>query len=331
MQPINSAARGAASSLGETLAHAGDSVGMVFQVGGLVSDTLGLFSKAKKSLKSYGWKFIDHTAKATDRLGGVISKVGFILESVHGFLPSAQAASHALKVAAPILVSVGTLLSGAALFNDARNAYKIRQFRKKLKVVQLNWQGAVNEKSFVLKDEAFKELVQLIQDSRPGIIRKSLGIDKADLHDLVKTMYTKRPSDEEMANLFKRLKARTSEQMRMQMVNVAFDVLGLASSILLIIPVTQPAGLALVAVCLCGSAYNVKYDIVEGHKFEQDIGTINSRYSKKKDVGLKKYAFDKLGISAIIKAFNIEDVEQPEFASKRAYVVPPYQPAAAAA
>lgn len=299
---------------------------MLFVFGNFVSHAFGFVSKAGKSLKSRDWKLIDHGAKAVNKLGACITRIGTLLAEVKGFLPPVSSMAVPLRIAIPALVAVGVALSGACLFNDVRNAYKIRQFQKQFRAVQRNWEAGVQQQSFRAKDAAFRELIHLIETTRPGILRKSLGVKKEALHDLVKTMYRKTHREAEITNFFQKIDKRTSQQMRLQLINVAFDVAGLVSSSLLLIPVLQPVGFVFMALSLGGAVYNIGFQIHQGYKFEEEIGLINSRYSKPQQLSMKDYALQKLGIRSmpeekaeIEKPVQKRVHPQPALASRKTY------------
>ena len=277
---------------------------------GKLAEKISFVRKGYKSLKAHGWKKIDHGARAFSDLGGLFIQVGFGLQTVKNFLPAVVTTAALFQKATPYLVGVGVFFSGACLFNDIRNIYKIRQFQKEYRAIHQKWQDGVEHKSFREKDAAFKAMTQLVKNSRKGIIQKSFGVKKEDLHQILNKVYVYSHNDKEMAQVMQSLDKRITTQIHSELVKIAMDVASIACSICFIVPVLTPLGYVLWMGTLAGTGYTFYRENRSTYQFEKEIGMINSRFAQnRKTRTFKQWVFDRYGITALME--KMEKKTQP--------------------
>lgn len=304
MQPILATARLVISHLPSP-----ESAGVFgFQGFAILTESHGFVQKGNKAIRTEGWKRIDHGAKGLDRLGSVLARVGFLLDSVKNTFSVASTYSRVTQIAIPVLVGVGVFFSLTSLYNDARNIYKIKQFQKRFKVVENQWQRGMVRKDFEVREAAFAALLELVTTSQPGVVRKAFGVDKVALKTRLEYVHLNTHNDQDVTTLFRRLDKRISAQLTHQVRNVVVDITNLISSVFLIVPVLQPAGFGLFGLCIAVMFYNAKYEARDTYNFERKIGILNAPGSEQKT--FCKYLRDKYGVTAFIQWIRPKKKEQ---------------------
>lgn len=280
----------------------GASSTIAFQGFGIFSDLSTFFKKTVKSFQAESkWKIADHGARAVERFGSSLVRCGFLLVAAKVFVSAGSRAAAVMGVAIPVFVGIGVGFSACALFIDARNIYKIYTFKKEFSKVRNDWEESGTASA---KDVAHTALIQLIENSQAGVIRKAFGVEQVALKTLLENQKKDHPSQLQVNQMFNHLGNRISAQMDAQVLNVAIDITSLISSVLLIIPITQPAGYVFFMLSLGGSFYAMKYEAKDAYDFQHKIGLINSPYGPSKS--FKEFLFDKYGITALLKALRPE-------------------------